>query len=91
MADLTLSARLDLAEAQPLAAALRSHRGAALTIDASGVQFLGGLCLQLLLAAAQDWRRSGLPLAFSAPSAAFDDALALFGIPLDHLQTKEAS
>lgn len=91
MAELMLAPRLDMAAARPLAEALRGHRGGALTIDAGGVQCVGGLCLQLLLAGARDWRDAGLPLAFSARSAAFDEAIALFGLSLDQLQTKETS
>lgn len=79
-ATLVLPPRLDLTAARGLAADLRARREAALTIDASGVEVLGGLCLQLLLAAQQTWARAGRPLRLSARSAAFDRALAQFGI-----------
>lgn len=79
-ATLILPPRLDLTAARGLAADLRVRADAALLIDAAGVEVLGGLCLQLLLAARQRWERAGLPLRFGARSEAFDRALAQFGI-----------
>lgn len=77
---LTLPVRLDLPAARGLAADLRARAGAPLLLDASRVEVLGGLCLQLLLAARQTWARTGVPLAVGARSAAFDRALAQFGV-----------
>lgn len=76
---LVLDPVLGLKESGPLQAAFLERRGQALEIDASGVQRLGGLCLQVLLAASRAWADDGCPLAFTSRSAAFDDALALFG------------
>jgi chemotaxis protein CheX len=70
---------LDLNAAAPLTAALRQHRGRPLRLDASAVRRLGGLCLQVLLAADRAWGEDGCPLAIAPRSAAFDEALALFG------------
>lgn len=83
---LTLGPRLDLTAARGLAADLRARRAAPLVIDASGVEVLGGLCLQLLLAAQQTWSRAGLPLRLGSRSPAFDRALAQFGITLGQLE-----
>ncbi len=58
-AALELPGVLDLAAAAPLLAELRAHRGGALTLDGSNVQRLGGLCLQVLLAAHEAWRADG--------------------------------
>lgn len=79
-ATLTLPARLDLTAARGLSADLRARADAALIIDASAVEVLGGLCLQLLLAGRQTWARAGLPLTLGPRSAAFDRALAQFGV-----------
>jgi chemotaxis protein CheX len=58
-AALELPGVLDLAAAAPLLAELRSRRGGAMTLDGSNVQRLGGLCLQVLLAAREAWRADG--------------------------------
>ena len=78
-ATLVLDPVLDLKAAEPLKAALLERQGQALSLDASGVQRLGGLCLQLLLAARRSWTEAGQALAIAPRSAAFDEALALFG------------
>jgi chemotaxis protein CheX len=77
--ELTLDAILDLKAAGPLKAALLERRGTPLSLDASGVQRLGGLCLQVLLAAERAWASDGQRLEIAPRSAAFDEALTLFG------------
>ncbi|MRX50702.1 STAS domain-containing protein [Paracoccus sp. S-4012] len=88
---LTLPARLDLTEARRLTRALRDHAGTPLTLDASRVESLGGLGLQVLLAAAQEWRRRGAALDLGPRSAAFDAALAQFGLTPAALQAGGAA
>jgi chemotaxis protein CheX len=78
-ATLVLEPVLDLKAAEPLKVALLEHQGDALSLDASHVQRLGGLCLQLLLAARRSWAEAGQTLVVTPRSAAFDDAVALFG------------
>ena len=85
-ATLVLPARVDLAAVRGLAADLRARAGAALVIDASKVELLGGLGLQLLLAAGQTWSRAGRRLTFAPRSADFDRALAQFGIQVSQLE-----
>ncbi|MBW6506989.1 MAG: STAS domain-containing protein [Rhodobacteraceae bacterium] len=87
-AALQLPARLDLTAAKPLHAALLSRRGADLVLDAGQVTHLGALGLQLLASAAQSWRLAGHALAIMPRTQAFDDALTVFGMPLDQLQTE---
>lgn len=78
---LILAERLDLTAAAPLAEAIRARRdGGPLRLDAGAVDHLGGLCLQVLLAAAADWRARGPGWTIAPRSAAFDRALAVFGI-----------
>jgi chemotaxis protein CheX len=74
-----LPAILDLNAAGPLAARLLALRGAAVTLDASQVSHLGGLCLQVLLSARATWAADGVALDVTGRSQTFDDALALFG------------
>jgi len=53
---IALSAVLDLRAAEPLKAQLLAVRGQEATLDASAVERLGGLCLQVLLSALATWR-----------------------------------
>lgn len=79
-AALVLAERLDLVAAQPLAAAIRALRDGPIRLDAGAVSLLGGLCLQVLLAAASDWRARGLGWSIAPRSRSFDQALAIFGV-----------
>lgn len=78
---LSLAPILDLQAAEPLRAELMVLRGRALSIDASQVSRLGGLCLQVLIAARKTWVEDGLPLSVDEPSDAFTEQLASFGDP----------
>lgn len=86
---LTLPARLDLTVAADLRAALLDRRGADLILDAGTVTHLGGLCLQVLLAARDLWGRSGNLLQVAPRSAAFAAALETFGLPATALEQGE--
>ena len=76
---LKLGPVLDLKAATPLQAALLARRGHAVEIDASEVQRLGGLCLQVLLSAHKTWADDGAPFGLAPRSDAFNEALKLFG------------
>ncbi|MDB5441262.1 MAG: cheX protein [Caulobacteraceae bacterium] len=78
---LCLADALDLNAAGPLAAQLIGLRGASVTLDASQVQRLGGLCLQVLLSARATWAADGQMFQVIDRSLAFDEALSLFGAP----------
>jgi chemotaxis protein CheX len=56
-------------------------RGQPLDIDASQVERLGGLCLQVLISARNTWQGDGRSAVISQASAAFDDAWAMFAAP----------
>ncbi|MEI4471157.1 STAS domain-containing protein [Frigidibacter sp. MR17.24] len=83
-----LPARLDFNAAVPLAHALRDHAGDDLALDVTAVSHLGGLCLQVLLAAAQSWRGAGHSLSLTGCSPAVDEALTLFGIDAGRLAAR---
>ena len=80
-ARLLLEPVLDLGAAERLYGQLLEVRGNPLDIDASQVERLGGLCLQVLLSARNTWRADGQPAVISQTSTAFDDAWALFAAP----------
>jgi chemotaxis protein CheX len=71
---------LALNAAAVLHADILARRGRDLVVDASEVGRLGGQCLQILLAAVVAWRADGARLTFANPSAAFIEALDLFGV-----------
>ena len=78
---LQLEPVLDLGAAERLHARLVSLRGGPIEIDASQVERLGGLCLQVLLSARRTWAADGQSARLSQTSPAFDDAWTLFGAP----------
>lgn len=82
---------LDLKAAAPLQADLLAVQGSLVELDASGVQRLGGLCLQVLLAAQQSWAEDGKSLRVINPSTDFTDGLALFGAASLNAESSGAS
>lgn len=74
---------LDLTAAAPLAQSLLSHRGNALSIDASRVSRVGAQCLQVLLGAAATWKADGVRLSLVKPSEEFLEGGRLLGVDLD--------
>jgi chemotaxis protein CheX len=74
-----LSSILDLRAAGPLKAEFTSVRGARLEVDASDVERLGGLCLQVIIAAAAAWREDGAEFRIVNPSPAFLESLKILG------------
>ncbi|MBY0565071.1 MAG: STAS domain-containing protein [Hyphomonadaceae bacterium] len=72
-----LAPTLDLAAAAPLRQALLAARGQPLRIDASDVERLGALCLQVLLSAKLTWAQDGCAFSIAEPSGAFMEAARL--------------
>ena len=70
---------LGLTAAAALKSELLAHRGKPVQVDASNVQRLGGLCLQVLVAGARLWAEEGRPFSLTPRSEAFAHALNLFG------------
>lgn len=83
---LKLSDRLDSASAERLRADLARSEGEDLVLDASAVTFLGGMCVELLMCAAGVWAKAGKTLSLDAPSEAFVEDLARFGLVPDQLR-----
>lgn len=71
---------LDLSAAAPLWFSLVGLRGAPIDLDASGVERLGGLCAQVLLAAQAGWRADGVAFRIQNPSATFVDSARLMAV-----------
>jgi chemotaxis protein CheX len=70
---------LDIGAAAPLQSELLRARGSPIEIDASGVERLGGLCLQVLLAAKAAWRADNQAFHIVNPSPSFVEAARLMG------------
>lgn len=86
---LSLGAVLDLNEASALRDKLLSVRGSDLSIDASAVERLGGLSVQVLMAAVKTWDRDKHSFTFVKVSDAFQKTMQLVGVDIDHLLAKE--
>lgn len=89
MNSLALAPRLDLTEAKPLAASLSAFRDQPVTLDAGAVDYLGGLCLQVLLSAVREWRAGGQAFLIAPRSPAFAEALAGFGIDVQEFPEEQ--
>lgn len=76
---LTLPGVLDLRAAAPLKAELQTHAASPLDVDASHVERIGGLCAQVLIAAAATWRGADLSFRVLNASQAFRVDLARMG------------
>jgi chemotaxis protein CheX len=72
---------LDLGAAERLHARLMELRGQPLDIDASQVERLGGLCLQVLISARNTWQAEGHSAVIGQASTAFEEAWTLFAAP----------
>ena len=89
VAAVSLPAHLDLPAAAPLHEQLLGLRGAAVAIDASKVETLGGQCLQVLLSAVVTWKADMQPLSFVSPSRGFENGLQLLGLNVERLSEQE--
>lgn len=85
---LTLPAVVDVRAAEPLKAELMAVRGQSVTIDASGVDRLGGLGLQVLMSAVRTWRADGQVLTFINVSDALAEQWQGFGASLNDLEAQ---
>jgi chemotaxis protein CheX len=70
---------LDLKAASQLRDEFCAAKGGPLDVDASKVQRLGGLCLQVLLSAQRSWAVDGKPFRVVDPSPDFLEGIRCFG------------
>ena len=88
---IALPAVLDLRAADPLKAQLLAVRGQETALDASAVERLGGLCLQVLLSALATWRADGQSLTFINVTEAFASQWSALGASASDLALGEAA
>lgn len=88
---INLPAVLDLRAVEPLKAALLEQRGQDLTLDASAVERVGGLGLQLLMSAVKTWQADGKILTFLNVSEAMSEQWLGFGASPTPLVMQDAA
>lgn len=81
--EIKLKDRLDFGVAPDLKSEILGSQGNDLVIDASAVTHMGTLCLQILIAAANDWRKSGHKFDLISPSDVCETQLSLHGFSTD--------
>jgi chemotaxis protein CheX len=79
VATLRLRPVLDLTAAAPLKAEFGALRGKPIRVDATDVDRVGALCLQVLLSAHSTWTSDGVPFSLGATSSAFEEGLDTLG------------
>lgn len=85
----SLAAVLDLNEAAALRGKLMGLRGSNVVIDASGVERIGALCVQVIMAAAKTWNEDKQSFTLSKVSDAFQKTMQVIGVDISHLLAKE--
>lgn len=85
-----LDAKLDSAAAEPLREALLAAQGDDISLIGSGVEQLGGLCLELLICARHLWAAAGKTVTLEAPSEQMIDDLGRFGLSEADFQGRPA-
>lgn len=76
---IVLDPDLKATAAESLLSQLKSKRGQDLTLDGSGVTFLSGACLQILLSGMETWRSEGATLTIATPSDQLITDAAMLG------------
>ncbi len=82
---------LDLPAAAPLAAALLTHRGGPVGLDASGVEWLGAQCAQVIVSGCMTWANEGNAFYILNPSDVFLQAAQVLGLPAAKLGKMETT
>lgn len=78
-ASIRLPAVLDLSAAAPLKASFEAVKGQDVEVDGADVERMGGLCLQVLIAARMAYASEGRDFSIVNPSAALTASIALMG------------
>lgn len=86
-----LPARLDMNVAEEIGEALEHLRDTPLIVDASAVEQISTLCVQVLLGARRQWDRDDQLLRLENPSSTFRDALRVLGVEDDLIRDEGIS
>lgn len=88
---LSLDSVLDLNAAGDLHGKLSAMRGSDLVIDASAVEKVGTLCIQVLMSAQKTWEEEKKSLTFSKMSDALMKTMQLSGVNYELMLAKESN
>ena len=88
---ISLPAIIDLRAVEPLKTALLEQRGQAVALDASAVERIGGLGVQLLLSAIKTWQADAQELTFLNVSNAMSEQWLGFGASPTPLAMQDAA
>lgn len=83
-----LPERLDSNSAQDIYVQIDAHKDKNIELNGQQVTKIGGLCLQVLISAKDEWARNSLSFQFQSPSEALSEFLSKIG--RDDLMTPEA-
>jgi chemotaxis protein CheX len=75
-----LPSRLDSSAAPSLLDSLMTRRGQPLHLDASEVELVGALALEVVIAAGRQWDLDGHPFSLKSPSDRFTSACDVLGL-----------
>ncbi len=78
-----LTAKLDSAAAKALRDQILMAKDDDVLLDGTNVEYLGGLCLELLMSAKYLWEKAGKAFAIENPSPNLVENLGRFGLPQD--------
>jgi chemotaxis protein CheX len=87
VAMVTLPAVIDVASVAAVRDQIQQHRGSALEVDASAVERIGGLGIQVLLAASAAWASDGQPFIMNKPSSVLNETLRLTGASIEGMHS----
>lgn len=77
--NIDLPEKLDSSFARELYTELNSNKDTDIRLDGRLVHHVGGLCLQVLIAAKDEWRRNDLSLELNEPSDVLKQVLSTIG------------
>ncbi len=87
---LELGEKLATDAAEEMYQSLLRMRGQDVSVSATRVKHIGGLCLQVLLAARQQWQADNRAFEVAGASDEFEAGLILLGLPRDHFASETA-
>lgn len=83
--EVPLAAKLDTAASAELRASLQAVKDGNVILDASAVEMIGGMCLEILMTAGVIWKSAGHEITLQNPSQQMTEDLARFGLTADTL------
>lgn len=83
--EVPLAAKLDTAASAELRASLKAAEDGDVVLNASAVEMIGGMCLEILMTAGVVWKAAGHHISLQDPSPQMTEDLARFGLTAETL------